>query len=217
MRDNQPKHRQMRKEQRKLARRKGALEGLPSVLIVCEGRETEPNYIEGLCEHLGVNRAAIKVIRGESVTDPVGLVQKAQRLFKADGGHDLVYVVCDGDAPRLAEARELAQEKTLRNAAGVRARVHIVASYPSFEFWLLLHFEYSARPYMAAADATDALRRHVTDYAKNDRIIFAKVAAGLDAACENVDRLKAELAKTGSRVPDTDFRMLVDQLVRMRK
>ncbi len=216
MRDNQPKHRQMRKEQRKLARRKGALEGLPSVLIVCEGRETEPNYIEGLCEHLGVNRAAIKVIRGESVTDPVGLVQKAQRLFKADGGYDLVYVVCDGDAPLIAEARDLAQKKTMRNAAGVRTHVNVVASHPSFEFWLLLHFEYSARPYTTAADATDALCQHVTDYAKNDRNIFAKVAAGLETACQNAARLKAELQQTRSLIPDTDMHSLVDQLLRMR-
>ena len=216
MRDNQPKHRQMRKEQRKLARQKGALQGLPAVLIVCEGRETEPNYIEGLCTHLGVNSAAVNVIRGESATDPVGLVRRAQRLFTADGAYDLVYVVCDGDAPRLAEARQLAR-KALRNSARERTQVQVVASYPSFEFWLLLHFEYSARPYQAAAEVTDALRRHVTDYAKNDRNVFAKVSVGLDAACQNADRLKAELNRTGAQVPDTDMRSLVDQLARMRR
>ena len=215
MRDNQPKHRQMRKEQRKLARQKGALQGMPAVLIVCEGRETEPNYIEGLCVHLGVNSAAVNVIRGESATDPVGLVRRARQLFTADGGYDLVYVVCDGDAPRLAEARQLAR-KALRNSARERTQVQVVASSPSFEFWLLLHFEYSARPYRTA-EATDALRQHVTDYAKNDRNVFAKVSVGLDVACQNADRLKAELNRTGAQVPDTDMRSLVDQLARMRK
>lgn len=206
----------MRKEQRKLARHKGARQGLPAVLIVCEGRETEPNYIEGLIDHLGVNSAAVKVIHGESVTDPLGLVRKAQRVFTTDGGYDLVYVVCDGDAPRLAAARQLARNP-LRNAPRERTRVQVIASYPSFEFWLLLHFEYSARPYQAAADATDALRRHVTDYAKNDRKIFAKVATGLDTACRNADRLKTELIQTGCRIPDTDMLTLIDQLMRMRK
>ena len=216
MRDNQPKHRQMRKEQRKLARQKGALQGLPAVLIVCEGRETEPNYIEGLCTHLGVNSAAVNVIRGESATDPVRLARKARQLFTADGGYDLVYVVCDGDTPRLADARQLAR-RVLRNSARERTKVQIVASSPSFEFWLLLHFEYSARPYQAAAEVTDALRRHVTDFAKNDRDVFAKVAAGLDTACHNARRLKAELSQTGSQVPDTDMHSLVDQLAKMRK
>lgn len=216
MRDNQPKHRQMRKEQRKLARHKGARKGLSAVLIICEGRETEPNYIEGLIDHLGVNRAAVKVVHGESVTDPLGLVRKAQRAFTSDGGYDLVYVVCDGDAPQLADARELAR-KTLRNTSRERTEVQLIASHPSFEFWLLLHFEYSVRPYLSGADAAMALRRHVTDYAKNDRNIFAKVATGLDTACRNSDRLKKELAKTGAQVPDTDMRTLIDQLMRMRK
>ena len=113
------------------------------------------------------------------------------------------------------DQRKLA-EKPLRNAARESTQVQIVASFPSIEFWLLLHFEYSARPYPTSADATDALRRHVTDYAKNDRCIFAKVAAGLAAACRNADRLKAELQQTGSQFPDTDMHLMVDYLTRMR-
>jgi hypothetical protein len=50
MRDNQPKIRQMRKERRRLARQKASRAGMPSILIVCEGRETEPNYIAGFCD-----------------------------------------------------------------------------------------------------------------------------------------------------------------------
>ena len=57
MRDNQPKHRQMRKEQRRLARQKASREGLPAILVVCEGRETEPNYVDGLRAHLRINAA----------------------------------------------------------------------------------------------------------------------------------------------------------------
>ena len=90
MRDNQPKHRQMRKEQRRLARRKASLEGLPSMLVVCEGRETEPNYIDGLREHLRINAAAVHIEHGDSVTDPVGLVRKAQKHFKGDRDYDFV-------------------------------------------------------------------------------------------------------------------------------
>ena len=164
---------------------------------------------------MGVNSAAVKVIRGDSVTDPTGLVRKAQRRFIADGNYDLVFVVCDGDSPRLARARQLA-EKPLRNAARERTQVQVVASFPSIEFWLLLHFEYSARPYPTAADATDALRLHVTEYAKNDRRIFAKVAAGLGAACRNASRLETELHQTGSQVPTTTMHLLVEYLMRMR-
>jgi hypothetical protein len=81
MRDDQPKHRQMRQEQRRVARRKASRAGLPAVLIVCEGRETEPNYIDGLRDHLRINAAAVHIEPGRSVTDPIGLVRNAHQRF----------------------------------------------------------------------------------------------------------------------------------------
>jgi len=216
MRDNQPKHRQMRKEQRRLARRKASRGGLPSVLIVCEGRETEPNYIDGLRDHLRVNAAAVHVVAGDSLTDPVGLVRKAQQQYKSDRDYDLVYVVCDGDANHLVAARALAA-RPLRNAAGAATQVQIIASCPSIEFWLLLHFEYSARPFRTAAEVQQALRAHLPDYRKNDRDIFRKTAAGLDSSCQRVQRLKVELRANGGIAPDTDMPLLVEQLRRMQR
>lgn len=214
MRDNQPKHRQMRKEQKKLARERASREGLPAVLIVCEGRETEPNYITGLMEHLHVNAAAVRLELGGYRTDPVSLVKSAQKLFKEDGGFDLVYVVCDGDSGRLAEARRLA-EKILVNSARQKTSVRMVANLPSIEFWLLLHFEYSAREFQDSGEAQRELRAHLPEYQKNDRDIFGKVRIGLDRACAHADRLKAELRATGATRPDTDFPILVEQLRRM--
>jgi len=216
VRDNQPKHRQMRKEQRRLARQKASREGLPAILVLCEGRETEPNYIDGLRDHLRINAAAVHVEPGDSVTDPVGLVRKAQRLFKSDGAYDLVYVVCDGDSHHLATARKLAAQR-LRNSAGAVTQVQVIASCPSIEFWLLLHFEYSARAYRTAAEVQQVLRAHLPDYRKNDRDIFRKAAAGLDLACRRVEQLKAELSANGASAPDTDMHLLVEQFRRMQR
>ncbi|MHB8414804.1 MAG: RloB family protein [Acidiferrobacteraceae bacterium] len=215
MRDNQPKHRQMRKERSRLARRKAWLEGLPSILVVCEGRETEPNYIDGLRDHLRINAAAVHIEPGDSVTDPVGLVRKAQKLFKGDRDYDLVYVVCDGDAHHLAAARALAA-KRLPNPAGAVTQVRVIASCPSIEYWLL-HFEYSTRPFRTAVEVQQALLGHLPDYRKNDRDIFRKTAAGLDLACRRVEQLKAELRANGASAPDTDMHLLVEQFRRMQR
>ena len=216
MRDNQPKYRQMRKEQRRLARQKASRAGLPSILIVCEGRETEPNYIDGLRDHLRVNAAAVRIETGDSTTDPVGLVRKAQQRYRSDRDYDLVYVVCDGDSNKLEAARALAA-RPLRNAAGDTTRVQIMASCPSTEFWLLLHFEYSARPFQSAAEVQNSLRAHLPDYRKNNRDIFRKTAAGLDMACQRAQQLKAELRANGGIAPDTDMHLLVDQFRQMQR
>jgi hypothetical protein len=206
----------MRKEQRRLARQKASREGQPAILVVCEGRETEPNYIDGLRDRLRINAAAVHIERGDSVTDPVGLVRKAQRIFKADRDYDLVCVICDGDSHHLATARALAAQR-LRNSAGAVTQVQVLASCPSIEFWLLLHFEYSARPFRTATEVQEVLRAHLPDYRKNDRDIFRRAAAGLDRACQRVEQLKAELRRNGGIVPDTDMHLLVEQCRRMQR
>jgi hypothetical protein len=215
MRENQPKHRQMRKEQRRLARQKASREGMPSVLIVCEGRQTEPNYIAGLCAAKRVNLAALRIHPGDNATDAVALVRKAQRIFNADRDFDRVFVVCDDDGAMLERARGIARRR-LRRLDGKFISVELIASRPCFEFWLLLHFEYSLRPYRTAAEVVTDLRRHLTDYDKANPLLYQQVSVGLDQAIERVGRLKQELTNTGATVPDTDLLQLIEQLLAMR-
>ena len=206
----------MRKEQRRLARQKASREGLPAILVVCEGRDTEPSYIDGLRDHLRVNTAAVHIKRGDSVTDPVGLVRKAQRLFRGDRDYDRIYVVCDGDSQHLAAARTLAA-RPLKNSTGAVTQVQVTANVPSIEFWLLLHFEYSTRPFRNAAEVQQVLHAHLPDYQKNDRDVFRKAATGLERACQRVEQLKAELRASGAAAPDTDMHLLVEEFRRMRR
>jgi hypothetical protein len=216
MRDNQPKHRQRQRESRRLARKLGTRAGLPAILIICEGRETEPNYLLGLIDALHINRANVKVVAGDGDTSAVKLVQKARRRFEVDRDFDAVFVICDCAGEDVAEARREAA-KPLRSASKRTLAVQLIVSRPCFEFWLLLHFEYVARPLGEATAAIELLRRHVTDYAKNDRDIFAKVAAGLDQASGHVARLKRDLVAFGAESPDTDMPVLIEALMALRR
>ena len=216
MRDKQPKERQMRKQQRMLARREASLEGLPAVLIVCEGRETEPNYIEGLCAAYNVNLAAIDIRRGRTGTDTMSLVRTAQSAFEGDRDFDRIFVVCDSEGPVLSAARDLAA-KRLRKRDGTKLAIELIVSQPSFEYWLLAHFEHTDRAYRSADEAVSDLRRHLPDYDKADREIFAKVAAGLDQALQRIARIKADHLRTGVSSPDTDMPLVVEQLLSMRR
>jgi hypothetical protein len=216
MKENQPKHRQLRKEQRKLARRKASRAGFPAILIVCEGRETEPIYIRGFCESRRINLAGVSLCAGTHETDAVSLVRIAQRRFAADPDFDCVYVVCDGDATSLERAAALAA-RPLKRRDGQRITVNLVRSNPCIEFWLLLHFEYSARPYANAGEVTRDLKRHLTDYDKADTQIFKQVEAGLERAMAHVKTLKRELTASGAQSPDSDMDQLIEQLLRMRR
>lgn len=216
MRDNHPKQRQLRRQSRRLERKKSTRAGLPAILVVCEGRETEPNYLRGLCEEHGVNRANVTIISGEDETSAAGLVRKARHRFQVDRDFDAVFVVCDCVDEDLSEARRLTAQ-ALKNVSGESLSIVLTVSRPSFEFWLLLHFEYVARPFRSADPVIDLLRRHVTDYDKADRQIFAKVCSGLDRALGYVPRLKADLAATGARSPDTDMPILVQKILALSR
>jgi hypothetical protein len=216
MRDRQPKHRQMRAEQRALARRKESRAGLPVILVVCEGRKTEPHYIRGLCEAKRINLANVTLISGDHETDAISLVRKAQAHLKADNDYDAVFVVCDDDGAPLDSARRQAQVR-IKNAAGKRLSVEIITSRPCFEFWLLLHFEYTARMYTNTSDVIRDLRRHLPDYEKSDRLIFPKVGAGLDLARGRALQLKRDLRSSGATSPDTQVAQLVEQLLSMSR
>ncbi len=199
-----------------MARQRASRAGLPAILIICEGQQTEPNYLRGLCDARGINRANLTVVPGDGNTDAARLVRKARRRFEVDRDFDAVFVVCDCAGEDLSEAMSLAA-KPMKNVSGSALSVTLIISRPCFEFWLLLHFEYAARPFHMAADVIDLLRRHITDYHKADREIFAKAGAGLDRAIGHTERLKVDLAAVGSESPNTDMPTLIKALDVLRR
>jgi len=216
VRDTHPKHRQQRRTSRGLERKKSSRAGLPAILVVCEGRETEPNYFRGLCYEHGINLANVTLVIGDEETNALGLVRKARRRFELDRDFDAVFVVCDCAGEDLNEAQKLAAA-ALRTSSGELITVSLIVSRPSFEFWLLLHFEYASRPFPTSDAVIDLLRRHVTDYQKADRQIFGKVRVGLDRAITHVIRLKKELVAIGAQSPDTDMPTLIRKLMSLRR
>ena len=213
VKDNQPKHRQRAKERRKLERRKARRAELPTALVVCEGSCTEAYYLRGLANHLRVNRANLVIEIAGTKTDPRQMVRQARNSFKVSPDFDYVFVVCDGDSPNFTKAVEDSKAR-LRKADGNKVSIEVVATHPSFEFWLLLHFEYTTAT-MNTGGAIAHLKAHLPDYQKNDRNIFDKVSAGLDQACQNGVRCDEELAKTGTHSPKSDMPLVVEALKKL--
>jgi hypothetical protein len=172
--------------------------------------------LRGLCDAHSINHANVAIISGNEETDSLRLVRKARHRFESDRDFDAVFVVCDCAGEDLARARSEAA-RPLRNVGGQVLGVELIVSRPCFEFWLLLHFEYAARHFQTATPVIELLRRHVTDYAKSDREIFAKVQHGLDRAIGHVARLKAELAANNVDSPNTDMPKLIEKLMSLRR
>lgn len=133
------------------------------IVIVCEGKKTEPSYFRSFKKLRANNLTEIKTIDGAGV--PLSVVQKAveekcgcERQYRKSGdSFDRAYevwAVFDIDQhPKVDEAC------TLAKANGVQTAV----SNPCFEVWALLHFEEVNQP-KHRHQAQKDLTKHLASY-----------------------------------------------------
>lgn len=154
-----------RNQNRRSGRRPAFRDPRPVILVLCEGRKTEPTYLHGFVQTW--QNACLQVRYGKPNGVPFSLVQRAKQLKdhaaeeerqknEAFIAFDSVWCVCDvDDHPRLREAMKLARD----------AGIEMAVSNPCFELWLLLHFRESpgARD---RADISRMLRAFIPGYTK---------------------------------------------------
>jgi RloB-like protein len=204
-----------------LSRRKPIRMLYEKVLIVCEGSKTEPLYFEELVDHYKIHGANVRV-SGECGSDPVSVVQHGLQLYqdekKSDSGpFDRVYCVIDKDAHQNYDEAMNLLANTKPNDAFFAAN-----SVPCFEYWILLHFTYTTKPYMpcggtsSGAAVLKELKTYWPQYTKAGRGAFE---ATLDVrndelgyAKANAERALNEAKKNQCNNPSTHVHELVHYL-----
>jgi hypothetical protein len=167
-RDNGPKERQ----QKQLERKQGRRASYDRILIVSEGSKTEPNYFREIRAAFRLHTANVEVRSSELGTAPIQVVKYAQALFEDGDRHrniqrrafEKVFAVFDrDDHDSYHEALRLAAslEGKLRNDAKQPVAFQAIASVPSFELWLLLHFEDIQAP-LHRDEVMRRLKQHIS-------------------------------------------------------
>lgn len=119
-------------------------------LIVCEGKETEPRYFEGLKAALRTadGRKVAVVVRG-SGKHTLGLLEYAEEVCRyAPDSFDHVWLVFDKDDFSADEFDRVGRECAA--TLGSVCTFHALWSNPCFEIWPLLHLRYTTAPMDAA-------------------------------------------------------------------
>jgi len=124
--------------------------------------------------------------------------------------------VDEDDQPReIAALRQQFRDLHRRRNQSVEAAV----SSPCFEFWLLLHFEFTTAPFRGTPGGRSAceqviqrLERHLPDYRKNDPSIYRHCRHRVSQALKNASRLEAEQGG-----PSTDVHSLVRELQKLSR
>lgn len=208
------------KKARELARRKPRREPYTKVLIVCEGEKTEPNYFNDLKDHYGLNSANVEIC-GDSVSDPLGIVRYAKQRYKDEKGagdpFDRVYCVFDRDSH---DKYRSAIEDIHR--AMPKDTFIAITSVPCFEYWLLLHFIYTTKPYAGMPRNSPCnqlitdLKNHLPAYEKGQRGIFSSIVTKLESAKDNAVRALKAARENRTDNPSTYVHELVEFLQRIK-
>jgi len=159
-----------------------------TVLIVGEGKETEPNYFRGLKQEDAVKaRFAVTVKKGPGWS-PVRIVEHAINLKNAatSRGEDYDEIWCVLDVEGHTKRQSLNKAADMARENGIT----LCLSNPCFEIWLLSHFERKARAYYDCDAVVVRLntfwqKHHRQDYRKNDDQIYYRVSDHTQAAIYN--------------------------------
>lgn len=206
-------HKRKARKARDLGRRKPRREPYAKVLIVCEGEKTEPFYFSGLKDHYGLNSANVE-ITGNCGSAPNSIFDHARKRYREekDAGDpfDAVYCVFDKDTHVTFD-----QAVDAIGRATPKHVFHAITSVPSFEYWLLLHFVYSTKPYTAlpgnsaGQQVLTDLTAYMPDYAKGSQDTFIQLLDQLDFAKNNSERALRTASANDTDNPTTHVHELV--------
>lgn len=178
-----------RNRRRRQARRKPFKDPKPVILIVTEGKVTEPEYLKGFREAVRNPRVHIEVVGGAGV--PKTIVEfakerkrRAERQARRENDdnlrYDKVWCVFDIDQhPNVPDAKQMARDNG----------IELAISNPCFELWLWLHF--ADQPGMRHRhDLQSMMKQHVPNYDKH--VDYSDYAAGYEPAVQRASRLEED-------------------------
>ncbi len=205
---------------RDLARKRARRSRYDRVLIVCEGSKTEPNYIRKLIDFLELSTANVEV-DGDSGSSPISVVEHSKERYNEEkrtgDAFDRVFCVFDKDSHesymRALDEVEKAKPKNIFKA---------ITSVPCFEYWLLLHYEFTTKPFVvtgsksACENLIDYLKKYFPAYSKGNANAYNEIKP---LTTQAIDRSKQALKQAQENErdnPATLMHELVEYLYQLK-
>lgn len=185
------------------SRRTGGKPPRKVLTIICEGIRTEPEYFGELRKKHRLSTLDIQIVKGQGA--PQRIVEEGITHQKSAEVGDEVWCVFDTEN----KANNLRFDAAIDQAR--KAPVFLAVSNPAFEYWCLLHFESTDRPFHDANDALNALRVHIPQYDKHAPF-FHELEGRIPDALRNAQKLRQNSIEPWDEFPNPSTG--VDGLVR---
>ncbi|QJI42159.1 RloB domain-containing protein [Pseudomonas sp. ADAK2] len=186
----------------------------PKVLILCEDSKSGKRYLEDAAFHFRAN-AQVEIAHC-GVTHPSGIVERA---IASQKNFDKVFCALDRDT-------HLCFDRAI-DLAKPHPKIKIIASFPCFEFWLLLHFGYNRKPFTAVGKhspgdlVAKSLREkpNMDKYEKGKGTSYFALLLGepFERARSLAPRILEDVVKSGEPNPSTEIHLLMDEFETLSK
>ncbi len=191
-----------------------------TILIFCEGRETEHNYFDALKRDDEVSRKYyITVKRGKGGSRLQIVRDLLDHVRNVDKPYDLRYCILDTERLSSQDARRDFSEAI---ALSAKNSIECYISNPAFEIWFLAHFVRTCRHFNDCDSVIPELNKHWKksfnqSYEKSDQFIYQKLRNRIRLAIDNARKVreidhngKREIAECNS---STQIYLLIDKLL----
>lgn len=185
----------------------------PKVLIVCEGKETEPQYFNLIKKKYHLR--SVVVIKSSILgSAPISVAQSAVDLnqeqidlYGPSAEYEKVFCVYDTDKhTSLPEAKRLIDEHDFT----------AIISNICFEYWFILHYQYSRAPFLpkggrsASQACVKKLKEYIEDYEKAEvEKYFNDLFSRLETAITNSQKSLKDAVSTNELNPSTNMHELI--------
>jgi len=179
-----------------------------SILIVCEGKKTEPNYFRSF----RISSVEVKGVGLNTVSCVDYAIERTQGAGRYGIRFDQVWCVFDKDSfsdQQFNDAIKLAKKH----------KFNVAYSNQAFELWYLLHYDLVSAPMERDRYQKKLSEKLGLPYKKNDRDMYYKLLKLQPTAIQNAKKLleicpSRDPAKNN---PSTTVHLLVEELNRLQK
>ena len=202
-----------RSRERSLGRREPTRLPYPRVLIVSEGKKTEPLYFHAIRRELRRPNVHLAIVHA-GYSEPRQIVDKALEKFLETREFERVYAVFDRDEHRTYnDALRVATSYNGRevNDLGKPVPFEAIPSVPCFELWLLLHFADIQAP-LHRREAFNRVRQHLPAYDKGYEHAYRDTQGQLAVAVQRAERLRQRFSAENGADPFTSVDVIVGLL-----
>lgn len=152
------------RREKNLRRRNGRREPGKRILIICDGEKTEPLYFEEFKRSKELHSLSIEIVQGSGIS-PRQIVEQACNLASSAGSDKFDFVFCVFDQDTHSTFDEAIRK--CQSSRYKKLNIRPVYSIPCFEYFILLHFEYTTSLFLNCESVIQRLRVHLPSYSKS--------------------------------------------------